>query len=392
MFLVARVKEPWWHRRARARRSYLRKALRRGAWKLWSTKRVVRTATLLQAHHGSCIPSKVWQHLVGQAVFPTMTSWTCRFCNLRLQVHVSHCTQCSRHWKQAQTTSRSKSRRSKSKNQTQPKQMTQKPNSNSKDGAHSAEEAEEKDEIFQQKLPWVVSSPHSRVQTFGPTDAVQAGTPEDKSGNAVTAVESKTPAQPEQSEQEVLTHLKALKKALGALPEELETQLQTLEAKTDKTLTHGHINKLGKLQRQLASLGTRISEMDHNWKVFTEKVMMKFAHHQQMYQQCRQGLLQEFQKKSQEIQAAKEEVQHASVALFQAQVAEPPPPAETVDVEQMFEPIAFDSYMEMEEVEESPDPNAELLPDKPRPQVGAFRRLKAASPTKVHAGHLKKQT
>ena len=277
--------------------------------------------------------------------------------------------------------------------------MTQKPNTNSKDGAQPAEEAGETEEIFQQRLPWVVSSPHSRVQTSGPsTDPAQAGIVEEKPGNAGAAVETKASAPPEQSEQEVLTHLRALKKALGALPEELETQLQTLEAKTDKTLTHGHINKLGKLQRQLATLSTKISEMDHNWKVFTEKVMMKFAHHQQMYQQCRQGLLLEFQKKSQEIQAAKEEVQNASVALFQAQLAEPPPPADVVDVEQMFEHIAFeDSYMAMEEVEEehsdpNADPNAELVPDKPRPQVGAFRRLKAASPTKVHAGHLKKQT
>ena len=193
-----------------------------------------------------------------------------------------------RHWKQAQVMSRSKSRRAKGKSHDQSKQMTQKPNS--KDGAPGETDKAENEEVFQGKHPWVVSSPHTRVQVTGPADqAAQSAVEDQVNSTAVTATPAATA---DQTDPEVITHLRALKKALGSLPEQLEEQLKSLEAKTDKTLTHGHINKLGKLQKQLANLNTKISEMDHNWKVFTETVMQKFGHHQKMYQQCRQKLLQ----------------------------------------------------------------------------------------------------
>ena len=223
--------------------------------------------------------------------------------------------------------------------------MTQKPNS--KNGAQEEAEVVEEDEPFLGNHPWVTSSPQTRVMALGPGEVPQTKAVEETPSTGTAA--DKVPVPAEQTDQEVLTHLKALKKALGQLPESLEEQLRSLEAKADKTLTHGHINKLGKLQKQLSSLGTKISEMDHNWKVFTEKVIQKFGQHQQMYQQCRQKLLQEYLQKSQEIQAAKEQVQNASVAMFQTQVAEPPPAVDVLDAEAMFEAAAQeDAYMDME--------------------------------------------
>ncbi len=266
--------------------------------------------------------------------------------------------------------------------------MTQKPNS--KDGAPGETDKAENEEVFQGKHPWVVSSPHTRVQVTGPADqAAQSAVEDQVNSTAVTATPAATA---DQTDPEVITHLRALKKALGSLPEQLEEQLKSLEAKTDKTLTHGHINKLGKLQKQLANLNTKISEMDHNWKVFTETVMQKFGHHQKMYQQCRQKLLQEYLQKSQEIQEAKEEVQNASEALFQAQVAEPPPAVEPLDVDSIFESaVQDDAYMDMEQDGED-YAEVELVRDKSKPAVAAFRRGRQppTSPTKVHAGHLKK--
>lgn len=289
-------------------------------------------------------------------------------------------------------TSRSQSRKAKGRSQQQPKPVPKA--RNSKDGAPPREgEGEQEEEIFQQRLPWVVSSPHARVQAAGPTEAVQQSLKEDKTSTAGAPADSKSSNPPDQSEQELLGHLRGLKKALGVLPEELESQMQTLEAKTDKTLTHGHINKLGKLQRQLTSLGTKISELDHNWKVFTDKVMTKFASHQQMYQQCRLEMVQEFQKKSQEIQLAKQEVQNASEALFQAQPPELPAAVDVLDVDSMFEQAQQDDgYMDAADMEdvEGLDEHAELIPGKARPTIQAFTRRKVTSPTKVHAVHLKK--
>ena len=146
----------------------------------------------------------------------------------------------------------------------------------------------------------------------------------------------------------------------------------------------------GRQNGDWASLGTKISEMDHNWKVFTDKVMQKFATHQQMYQQCRQQLVADFLQKSQEIQAVKEQVQNASVAMFQAHVTEPPQPVEAIDVDALFEAAQEDAYMDMEQGEEEEE-DSELVKEKPRPPIGPFRkRLTPVSPTKVHTTHLKK--
>lgn len=287
-------------------------------------------------------------------------------------------------------TSRSKSRSARAKDNNRSKQLTQKPNSIS--GAQEEVEPGEKEELFMGNHPWVISSPHARVKALGPTEQPQVPTMEE-AAPAGSSVE-KTAATSDQNDHEVLTHLRGLKKAMGSLPEAMEAQLSLLEAKTDKTLTHGHINKLGKLQRQLATLNTKISEMDHNWKVFTEKVMQKFVHHQQMYQQCREKLIQEYLQKSQEIQAAKEQVQSASVALLQTPMAEPPASVEPLDAEALFEgAVQDDAYMNMEEDgEEDQEQEAELVRDKTRPAIAPFRRTKpiSASPTKVHAVHLKK--
>lgn len=346
---------------------------------------MLRTATTLHFHHGSSLPDQVLRSLAKQSVLLDMTSWTCRFCNLRLPVHVTHCSQCLRHWKQAQTVSRSKSRRERAKDSNRSKQMTQKPNS--KSGAQDETEGVENEELFPSKLPWVNTSPQARMVARGLAEQPQSSTTEETTTAVAAADKVAVPA--EQSDPEVLTHLKALKKALGSLPDSLEEQLQSLEAKADKTVTHGQINKLGKLQKQLASLGTKISEMDHNWKVFTDKVMQKFATHQQMYQQCRQQLVADFLQKSQEIQAVKEQVQNASVAMFQAHVTEPPQPVEAVDVDALFEAAQEDAYMDMEQGEEEED--SELVQEKPRPPIGPFRkRLTPVSPTKVHTTHLKK--
>ena len=121
--------------------------------------------------------------------------------------------------------------------------------------------------------------------------------------------EVKSSSPPEMNQESILTHLGGLKKAMGTLPEDLEAQLEKLEEQAkDRMLSHGHLNKLSKLQRQLAALSTRIQEMDSNWKTFAAEVMKRFEEHQQMYKQTRTKLLPDILKKNEELQAAKIEV------------------------------------------------------------------------------------
>ena len=143
-------------------------------------------------------------------------------------------------------------------------------------------------ELFEGNHPWVISSPQAR--TMIPTASTPAEA-EDMDKLPIPP-ETKTSPTPETNPEEILTHLRGLKKAMGQLPTALEEQYQTLEAQAkDRMLSHGHINKLGRLQKQLTSLSTRIAQMDKDWKGFAEKVLSKFSQHQEMYRQSRASLM-----------------------------------------------------------------------------------------------------
>ena len=244
-------------------------------------------------------------------------------------------------------------------------------------------------ELFEGNHPWVISSPQAR--TMIPTASTPAEA-EDMDKLPIPP-ETKTSPTPETNPEEILTHLRGLKKAMGQLPTALEEQYQTLEAQAkDRMLSHGHINKLGRLQKQLTSLSTRIAQMDKDWKGFAEKVLSKFSQHQEMYRQSRASLMEDFLKKSQEIQEAKQEVQQASMSLLNAQTTAPPHPLEELDAAEVIEEaLKEDVYMDMEEIEDTEEvssrkkelKSAALAPFRPRPKL--------TSPSKVHSGHLKQK-
>jgi len=202
---------------------------------------------------------------------------------------------------------------------------------------------------------------------------------------------------PEMNQESVLTHLRGLKKAMGTLPEALEVQLKSLEEQAkDRMLSHGHLNKLSKLQRQLTALHSRIQEMDSNWQTFAAQVLKRFEEHQQMYRQTRAKLLQEFLKKNEDLQAAKIEVQLASQTLMQQPVQPPEIPVEAEQALQTLEAsLQEDDYPDVQDMEQEAD--MELMSEEQRRTLKSnalapFRsalRPKPQSPTKVHAGHLK---
>lgn len=123
-------------------------------------------------------------------------------------------------------------------------------------------------------------------------------------------------------------HLKALKQTLGSLPAELEQKLVMCEEKArEKALSHGHLNRLGKLTKQMKNLASKIQSMDEGWQEFAQKVAAKFEERRKLYHASRENLVQEYLMKSQELQVAKQEVQLASQHLFAEQYVPPTPSA-----------------------------------------------------------------
>ena len=196
---------------------------------------------------------------------------------------------------------------------------------------------------------------------------------------------------------------KAVKATLGSLPEELEQKLVACEEKLrEKALTHGHLNKLGKLNKQMKSLLTKLKDMDEGWQQFAQKVAAKFDHHRKLYHTSREAIMQEYLAKSQELQAAKEEVQVASQHLFSEQPVAPVVEQadataklleQAIQEDATFEDARFDEYQTQAGTIEV-DEDDELMPDfgqaKPsKTAIQPFARRVQSSPTKVANLHLK---
>lgn len=87
-------------------------AFRTGTSKLWSFKKAAQGGRLLQNHHGSHLPSQVVVPGCWKRAISMTNHWICRFCQVRLSILETHCSTCSRRWKQASgEKERSQSRR-----------------------------------------------------------------------------------------------------------------------------------------------------------------------------------------------------------------------------------------------------------------------------------------
>lgn len=263
--------------------------------------------------------------------------------------------------------------------------------------ATTAEEA-----IFSSRLPWVTNSPHARA----PTGEGKSGTVEDATALPIPPEAKSTPAPPAAGEEDIAKlhqHLKGLKAALGALPAELEEKLVQCEDKLrERTLSHGHLNKLGKLNKQMKSLVAKIQSMDEGWQKFAQQVADKFEEHRKMYHSSRETLMQEYLVKAQELQQAKQEVHLASQHLF-AEVLEAPAPGASDETAKMmqqalqedalFGEAQFDEYQDGTQLINLDDD--ELMADAAHSKsltksaVQPFARRVAASPSKVAQLHLK---
>ena len=142
--------------------------------------------------------------------------------------------------------------------------------------------------------------------------AATAAAPEDPVSKVLTE-------QQEQYKQQLLD----LKKVRGALPEEMEKELQELmPAVQMPVLTHKHLNQLSKLEKSVSSLQKRIVEMDVQWQEFVAQANEKFNKHKTLYMQKREQMFSDFREKSEELNKLKVEISTASEGLQQKQVEE----------------------------------------------------------------------
>lgn len=321
-------------------------------------------------------------------------------------MQTSHCSSCNRHWKQAQL-KRSKSRSASTKKD---HRKEDRKNTNSKEvEGQESNTGKDEDVVFTTKLPWVVNSPQTRVTT------VETNAAESKEEAAeVDPQMPSTPSVEEPDAGQVLQHLRALKKAWGSLPQDLEIKLQACEEKVkDRALTHGHLNRLGKISKQLKGLAAKLTTMDENWQTFSKKVQQKYELHRSMYHQSRQELVKAYMEKAQELQETKEEIQLASTNLTQQFSLTQPPVGDPVEEagHVILEAMQQDAQLSLEQMESMyPTPpedeemsevqeifaEAQEAPAEARAQgkkdaLKPFSRAVTASPTKVANLHLKQK-
>lgn len=272
------------------------------------------------------------------------------------------------------------------------------------DTAKNGRAATSEEDVFSSKLPWVTNSPHARA----PPGEGRSSTLEENTALPIPPDAKTAPAPAQAGEEDVAKlhqHLKGLKAALGSLPAELEEKLVQCEDKLrERTLSHGHLNRLGKLNKQMKSLMVKIQSMDEGWQKFAQQVADKFEEHRKMYHSSRESLMKEYLVKAQELQQAKQEVQMASQHLF-AEVPAVPPPGTAEDTalmmqqalqeDAMFGEAQFDGYpdgehpinLEDDELMEEATHAKSLT----KSAVQPFARRVAASPTKVAQLHLKQK-
>lgn len=251
--------------------------------------------------------------------------------------------------------------------------------------------------VFSGKTPWVATTPNSRVN-----HGTMASTPANVTEETSPALKVDLPPEPvlpappaQEDGMKTLEHLRGLKQAMNGLPPELEQKLQDLEEKAQSQeirLNHGHLNKMGKIQRQITALSDKVVKLDADWQTFVSQVEERFRKHKALFLETRNGLIKARKDKLMELELVKAEISRASQSLLNTEVATS---NDVIDVDDaaLMESLQQASA-QLESLDEYPDPeDAEMetleLPDG-TPAVRPFaRRATAGSPSKVAKDHLK---
>jgi len=260
--------------------------------------------------------------------------------------------------------------------------------------------------VFPDKLPWISSTPATRANNrkveVGISVEKPLGMPPQPILPPAPSVEA--PVGLTAEEERMLQHLKGIQSMDMELTESMARKLEELsmrEAKvqSNKTLTHGHLNKLNKLKSQVAAAAQKIKDLDGEWTAFVNNTINKVRHHGEMFQNCRADLMETYNAKIQELAAVKQEMTKASQSMLGPQWTEPIIPEapdlerhftmlqETLQTEGHAGQIDLTEEMEDEELLEEEghdkDSHGKSIPKAMRPFRGS------SSPTKVATHHLK---
>eukprot|EP00438_Fugacium_kawagutii_P016197 Skav224047 [mRNA] locus=scaffold534:28174:29184:- [translate_table: standard] len=327
-------------------------------------------------------------------------SWHCSHCNLSNSPQADTCRKCHKGWQEVwiPRKDRSKSR------QRRPKEKREKPSK----GAPST--PKQPLDIFSEKLPWVSSTPQSRLVQPG-----MEASPSGESGLPLPPAPSLPPppkVDDEQvmmtaEEQKTLEHLRGLRDQLE-LPPQLLAVCNELESKARAVvpkISHAHINRMNKLQNQVTSAMKKVSQLDSEWDGFMHTVTERVQNHIMMYRQRRLEYIENYKAKLKEMKQLRLELAQASqemcASLPPAHIKEemPDPNFFFQRIQEMASqvresgPISVDDSPEMiaeemEEEQEADEESPKEKKDKKQPvKAATFRH--AGSPTKVATNILK---
>lgn len=128
-------------------------------------------------------------------------------------------------------------------------------------------------------------------------------------------------AEESESTMQIQQQLEALKKAVMGkknVSQDLQNAIAVLEKEAGTTappLTHGQLNQMTKIQKQIRSLKGKIESIDGEWAKFSKAAQEKYQNHQSMYMQHRTELVVQVQEKQQGLLKLKAEIQSSSQHL-----------------------------------------------------------------------------
>ena len=347
--------------------------------------------SVLHSHHSfnpADLPLEVQQ-------LSTMT-WHCQACKVNNTPKMTYCRSCQAHWSAVWTAPR----RSRSKSS-----KKQKATASEYKAAEQVNQESDTWAVFSDKLPWIPTTPASRVQRkvetgismdkpLGmPPQPILPPAPSVEAPMALTAEEDK-----------MLQHLRGLQSMDMELTESMASRLEELsmreaKAQSNRTLTHGQLNKLNKLKGQVATAAQKIKDLDQEWTSFVSNTIAKVRQHGEMFQNCRADLMEHYNAKILELANVKQEMTLASRSLLGPQWTEPVI-EEMPDLEVQFEDlqntlnaeghassIDLTDTMDDEELVEAEDVAQGAMSKATPKALRPFRG--SSSPSKVGNHHLK---
>eukprot|EP00438_Fugacium_kawagutii_P016421 Skav206441 [mRNA] locus=scaffold295:139568:141912:- [translate_table: standard] len=307
-----------WRSRHQAR-SVLRTASASGPRKI-GRRRILKAFQQLAGHH-SWNPRDY--HLLRRRV-GTMT-WQCGPCNIQNPDTSDICKGCRKHWSSIWHRRSRKASRQRPASHNRPKKDKDGTQDTKKSKEVPADPEEGSWDVFPHRVPWIPTTPSTRTRSIRDQESGEAEHPLPPPPVLPTppmaAAPSEVTPQPlTPEEQQLVTHYRALQK-LGVLPDEPARHLTQLDAKaqaqaTTKSLSHGHLNRLNRVQHQCQSLTKKIHSVDQEWRQFLSSVHSKVMLHAQHFQHHRGDLLESLNAKLQELERIKKEVQDASQTLL----------------------------------------------------------------------------